>query len=160
MFPLKKKKEKKGLWVFVTKMVFLATFSLISQLDFSGILEFVFLEFQIAQYLIIHKFTQGLAALSGSRTSVTEQRGIRCGACPPHSRGRKAREEGRTERKAGATECFAAGPLGIETSEQTSLFFWVKQWEFTWKGCFPQVGTREGGMKGWEAISYQRRIKS
>lgn len=129
-------------------MVFLATFSLISQLDFFGILEFVFLEFQITQYLIIHKFTPGLAALSGSRTSVTEQREIRCGVCPSPSRGRNARKVGRTERKAGATECFAAGPLGIETSEQTKFFCWVRQREFTWKGCFPQAGTREEGMKG------------
>lgn len=45
--------------------------SLSSQLGFFGILEFVYLEFQIAQCLIIHKFTLELEALSGSRTLVT-----------------------------------------------------------------------------------------
>lgn len=49
--------------------------SLSSQLAFFGIMEFVSLEFQIAQCLIIHKFTQELEVLSGSRTLVTELRG-------------------------------------------------------------------------------------
>lgn len=66
----------------------------------------------------------------------------------PPSRGRKAHKVERTERKVGATECFAAGPLGTETAEQTKFFCWVRQREFKWKDCFPQGSTLEEGMEG------------
>lgn len=103
------------------------------------------MEFQIAQCLIIHKFTQELEALSVSRTSVTEQRGIRCGACPPRRRGYSA-VEGRLRRQEGQKgkgyHRFAAGPLCAETSKHAA-FYWVRHREFThegtWKAEKPSV---------------------